>query len=85
MDPKACLLLVNDGDSDALIDLARWLFNGGFFPCGEAGEEMHPTIADEGLEHFTEDSGFRALACSVRVALAYGDMSGLEYLMSSQF
>jgi len=40
------------------------------------GEEMHPTLTDYAVESM-ESEGLKDLAASVRVALAYGDLSGL--------
>ena len=81
MDPQAALALINDTDAhvhdraNALEGLADWLRRGGYFPCGGAGESMHPTLTEEALETLSEEAG--DLASAVRVALAYGDVSGL--------
>ena len=78
MDPRTTLALINeDFSADALQDLADWVLKGGAFPTGEPGEEMHPTISDAAMAEFAKGE-FSELAAALRVALAYGDSSGLE-------
>ena len=80
MDPKATLAIINDTDqhqddrTEAVVHLAEWLHKGGAMPCGDEGEEMHPTLTDEAVATLEEDTA--GLASSLRVALSYGDFSG---------
>ena len=84
MDPMATLEIINDPDRCpgerlyALGDLADWLVKGGAMPVGAPGADMHPTLTPEAVVTLSEDGD--PLACSVTVALAYGDLSGLEFL-----
>ena len=84
MDPLAALDIINDPDYapgvrlEALEDLAEWLKKGGFVPTGPPGGPMHSTLTEEATESLQEDAG--DLVGAVRVALAYGDHSGLEGL-----
>lgn len=62
--------------AECLEALADWLRKGGAMPVGQPGEEMHPTLTDAACESLRSE-GLYELACAVRVALAYGDSSGL--------
>ena len=66
---------------DALLDLAAAITDGASMPCGGPGEEMHPTLTDEAMDCFEAGEEGKEVAQSLRVALAYGDDSGLRYLM----
>ena len=84
MDPKEALRIINSKTeckayrAECIEALAAWINNGGFMPCGEEGEEMHPTLTDYAVDSM-ESEGLKELAQSLRVALAYGDHSGLEF------
>lgn len=91
MDPKATLRMVNNPSAylrerhQAVQDLAEWINNGGFMPTGEDGEEIHPTITEESMDSLSSyvQEWPHPLAASLRVALAYGDDSGLKYLLEN--
>lgn len=79
MDPKAALDIINDTQNesrayraDCLEALSEWIDRGGFFPVGEPGEEMHPTLTEEACESLRSE-GLYELACDLRVRLAYGE------------
>lgn len=81
MDPLLALRICNDTANESrayraevLEGLAEWLRMGGCMPSTEA--EMHPTLTEEACESMRSE-GLWDLALSVRVALAYGDCSGL--------
>lgn len=76
MDPIVTLAIANDPDEcidtriEALENLAIWLTRGGFFPenGGNVTEETAETVSDSDL------------CAAIRVAIAYGDISGLHGL-----
>ena len=78
MDPTATLTIINDATAtnydrtEALDNLATWLAKGGFAP-DDAG------ILDDAREHFRE-LGLTATVDAINVAIAYGDLSGLDGL-----
>jgi len=77
MDPVACIKIINDTDEwmntreDAVHDLAEWLHKGGAVPI-DGGN-----ISDQACEDLREFTG--DIIPSIRVCIAYGDYSGLNY------
>lgn len=70
MDPIETLRLINEsGCMQAARDLAEWIAKGGFMPHVE-GDPI-PNVEDWVEQHDRE------LIAALRVAIAYGDLSGL--------
>jgi hypothetical protein len=79
MDPQCALDLIHslgihpDDRAAALLDLAAWIAGGGFLP---SPDDLHDYTQE--LEDAYREQGLLEVFASLRTAIYYGDLSGLE-------
>jgi hypothetical protein len=84
MDPNATLRIILDEDStpsesiDAVHDLSEWICRGGFFPSGPDMDRLASLSWDDACSDELREASTQLAA--LRVALFYGDFSGLQGL-----